>query len=205
VADATTQALRARAAKVVDQHHGGDDTYDAAIAALQRDPDLEPTLREAALRDAHRRRATDDALIARLWRDLTPTELDPLQRWIARGLAADMNRAAGHRNQQDSRRATLWGGLTCRCGDYEPALDRLQRARMLNEQRHPGLFAVDLAFLAMAHAGLADKPKAEGALAELERLLTDQPTLRSPRLDQFHAEARAAVAGLPDAPPPDDR
>ncbi len=64
---------------------------------------------------------------------------------------------------------------------------------------------MDLAFLAMTHAGLGQPREAAAALAELDGLLAAQPALSAPRIDQFHAEARAAVAALPAAPPPDDK
>ncbi|MDJ0523577.1 MAG: protein kinase, partial [Planctomycetota bacterium] len=175
---------------------------DAVIQGLRVREDLEPDLREAALRDAYRWRGGEDALVARLWRAAQSAELETLDLWIHRGLAAGMMRAAGHRNRQDSRRLTLWGALTCRLGDYDLALERLGRARLLNKERHPELFAVDLAFLAMAHAGLDQAQDAWQVLRELEALLKAQPDLRTARVTQFLGEARAAVtsSGAKNAP-----
>ena len=146
------------------------------------------------MREAHRRRGSVEALVDRLWRDLTPRELEPLQRWIARGLAADLIRVAGSTWQQDSRSHTLWGALTCRLGDYELAIERLESGRMLNEARYPALLAVDLAFLAMAHAGLEHTEEAEHVLGELQELMRATPAMVEPRLEGFLAEAREAVA-----------
>jgi hypothetical protein len=187
-------ARDARAVALVDALLRATDDPDVVIHDLQARTDLPSDDKEAALRVAHRLRGTEEALIARLWRDVTPPRLDPLRRWIARGLASGMDRAAGHRNRQDSRRVTLWGALTCRLGDYELAVERLCGARMLNEEREPALFAVDLAFLTMAHAGLEQVPDAALVFAQLQRLLAEHPALRDPRLDGFVAEAREALA-----------
>ena len=104
-----------------------------------------------------------------------------------------MTRAAGHRNRPDTRRNTLWAALTFRSGDYDLALERLRTSMMLNEDRFPELFAVDLALLALSHAALGHDRDGKEALARLEAHLDDHPKARTPRVEAFLAEAREAV------------
>jgi hypothetical protein len=162
------------------------------LEAIRTRADLAPPLREAALRAAHRHLGSRDGLIAYLWRALEPSVLPLEERWIARGLAWDLRRAAGHRNRQDRRPPTLWAALTVRCGDAEAALPRLEQAMAFNEEREPYLFAVDLAFLTMAQAGRGDAEAAARAWIRLEEHLEEHSGLLDVRLEGFVEEAREA-------------
>ncbi len=172
------------------------DDPDAALRDIQEDEDVSPTVREHALRVLHARRATEAGLIARLWRKVLPRVLDLRERWVARGLSADLVRAGRHRGVQDSQRATLWAALTYRCGDHALAVARGAEAVVLNRGTHPDRYGVDLAFLAMAHAGLRQPTKARAALGRLETLLASDPALGVARLRALTEEAREAVEAL---------
>ncbi len=190
----TDGGVAERGRRLAEELLGPEPDEDAVLRALEDLPDVEPEVREAAVRVVHRRRGSEASLVARLWRDVTPRDLDPLRRRISCGLALDMARAAGHRNRPDSRRNTLLGALTYRCGEYDKAVGRIRSAMMLNEERFPELFAVDLAFLAMSEAALEDEAASLAALDRLESQLSSHPEARTPRVEGFLAEAREAVS-----------
>nr|MDJ0975569.1 hypothetical protein [Planctomycetota bacterium] len=191
-----TLARRERARQIVDGVHRTEKDTTRVIAMLRERDDLDPAMREAALREAYRRHGSADGLADYLWRAVARRRLGPIDRGIAWGLAADMVRAHGHRNVQDRRRTTLFGAVRARIGDHQGALATLKTASTFNEGREPGLFAVDLAFLTICHARLTQRADAVATLARLETHLERHPTLLDDRIVRFRDEAREAVARM---------
>ena len=185
---------RDRAARIVATivEEAGD--ADDVLARVEAAVDLEPAVREAALRIAHQRRGTREALIARIWRDLSATDADAERRRVARGLCEGLARAAGHQARQDHQLDVLMGMAAHRTGDPTLARRWLDRALRWSRQRDPALEAAARAFDLLAAAALDEPPEAlREALAALDALLADEPGARTSRNLGFRAEAAAAL------------
>ncbi|MDJ0975084.1 MAG: protein kinase [Planctomycetota bacterium] len=189
-ADRTTRTAAAALLTELESEHTD---VDALIEAIESTDGVEAEVRETALRVAHRRRGTPEALIARLWRDLVPREREASLRLVARSIAAGLSRAAGHQGRQDSRCETLLCLGAYRCGDPHLVIHMRDQVEALNKVRHPSLFAVDLAVLAMSYAEVEQVDEAVEVLGRLDALLETSPALRDARVASLHAEAHEVV------------
>lgn len=162
---------------------------DEARRALRESSDVEPTLRTAMLRLLDRHRGTQEGLVKRLWRDLTPPEGDPARQRVARALAWGLWRATHHQERPDPRCDTLLLLACLRCGDHEVTLQYFDMVAPLNRKRAPEMYAIDLAIASLTHRALEQVDEAQARLGQLEALLEAEPGLRTPRVRRFHAEA----------------
>ncbi len=159
---------------------------------IESDPSLAPELRSRAAHLARERHADPVRLNEQAWNlaaiaGRTRGEYQEAVR-LARGACALSSDNGYYLN-------TL-GAAEYRSGDYEAALDPLTHADRVNHGLPP-----DLAFIAMANAGLGRKEAALGALARMRTLMTDAGWRGgSPEVLALEAE-RVVAASWPEVAP----
>jgi len=188
--------LRELARPIVENRLARTDDLDRVIATLTADIELQPDLREAALRLAFARWGTRAELKRWLWRVFTPPTGDEHTRYAARALARAFLRSSEIRHTQDAEGTLLTGIAHYRVGHRHSRYFMIASIQL--NTNAPDLQATALAFLVMSYATTDGRvAEADEHMAQLEAHLAAHPDALTERVGVFVREAKTLYAQMP--------
>jgi tetratricopeptide (TPR) repeat protein len=163
------------------------------LAELRKDSTLDAATREAALQIAQTTPENSGRLNAAA-RDVVKMRGQEHDKY---SLAFRQAEAAAQAAPAIGEYLNTLGVAYYRLGDFERAVETLERSEKLNATKKEGTQPADLAFLAMAQHQLGHKKEAQATLARLREVMKQPSWAKNEEFSGFLHEAEELIEGKP--------